>query len=53
LARLIDPETFPQLSAVLASGDLADDEGLDAEFDFGLDRVLDGIGVLVAGGRHR
>jgi AcrR family transcriptional regulator len=53
LARLIDEETFPELSAVLRSGDLADDEGLDAEFEFGLARVLDGIGVLVAAARKR
>jgi AcrR family transcriptional regulator len=53
LARLVDAETFPELSAVLASGELADEEGVDAEFEFGLARVLDGIGVLVDAARKR
>jgi AcrR family transcriptional regulator len=48
LARLIDPQRFPALTAVLASGVLSKTEEWDDEFIFGLDRVLDGIGALVA-----
>jgi AcrR family transcriptional regulator len=50
LAKLTDPERFPALHALLASGvfEQADDpDDLDAEFDFGLQRILDGIEVLV------
>jgi AcrR family transcriptional regulator len=48
LAKLIDAERFPELSMVIAAGAL-DDEGEpeDAEFIFGLERVLDGVEVLV------
>lgn len=48
LAKVIDPEQFPAVTAVLAS-EMAG-EGPDdflAEFVFGLERVLDGIEVLV------
>ncbi|HEX5995838.1 MAG TPA: TetR/AcrR family transcriptional regulator [Jiangellales bacterium] len=48
LARIIDPERFPAVTAVLTS-ELAG-EGPDdflAEFVFGLERVLDGIEALV------
>jgi AcrR family transcriptional regulator len=53
LAQLVDPQSFPQITAVIASGAMADEEGIDAEFEFGLERVLDGIGVLVAAARKR
>ena len=46
LGRLIDP--FPGLTAVLASGVLDTTDEWDDEFTFGLDRLLDGIGALVA-----
>jgi AcrR family transcriptional regulator len=48
LGRLIDPDRFPGLTAVLASGVLDTTDEWDDEFRFGLERVLDGIGVLVA-----
>jgi AcrR family transcriptional regulator len=48
LGRLIDPNRFPGLTAVLASGVLDTTDEWDDEFTFGLDRVLDGIGALVA-----
>ena len=48
LGRLIDPHRFPGLTAVLASGVLDTTDEWDDEFAFGLERVLDGIGVLVA-----
>jgi AcrR family transcriptional regulator len=48
LAKLIDTDRFPAESAAIASG-LFDtpDEDPDADFVFGLDRILDGIEVLV------
>jgi AcrR family transcriptional regulator len=50
LARLTDPERFPALHAAIAAGVLDDedeDSDLDAEFVFGLERLLDGVDVLV------
>jgi AcrR family transcriptional regulator len=50
LARLTDAERFPALHAVIEAGVLdqpGDSEDLDAEFVFGLERVLDGIEALV------
>jgi AcrR family transcriptional regulator len=47
LARLTDAERFPALHATLASGVLDQDDDPDDEFTFGLERVLDGIEVLV------
>jgi AcrR family transcriptional regulator len=50
LTRLIDPDRFPALSRVVAAGVFDDDGGAegypDDEFDFGLQRVLDGIEAL-------
>jgi AcrR family transcriptional regulator len=56
LRRLVDPERFPALTALLAAGvfDVADDPG--DEFVFGLERVLDGVAALIdarAGPRRR
>ena len=48
LGQLIDPHRFPGLTAVLASGVLDTTDEWDDEFTFGLERVLDGIGALVA-----
>jgi AcrR family transcriptional regulator len=47
LANLTDPQRFPALTAFLAAGvfDAADDP--DDEFTFGLDRILDGVQVLI------
>ena len=47
LSQLTDPRRFPALTAFIASGvfDAADEP--DDEFIFGLDRILDGIAVLV------
>jgi AcrR family transcriptional regulator len=50
LAKLIDPERFPAVTAGLASGALDDDEEEefgDNEFLFGLERVLDGLEMLI------
>jgi AcrR family transcriptional regulator len=53
LARVADPARYPALAAAVAAGAFDDPEGtqeggeLDDEFTFGLDRILDGIEVLV------
>jgi AcrR family transcriptional regulator len=47
LARLTDPEAFPALHAALASDAFARDDDPDDEFIFGLERVLDGVAVLI------
>jgi AcrR family transcriptional regulator len=47
LAQLADAERFPALHAAIASGALDDDDELDSEFVFGLERVLDGVEALV------
>jgi AcrR family transcriptional regulator len=47
LAKLIDAERFPALDHAVASGAFDDDDDPDAEFVFGLERVLDGIDALV------
>ena len=45
---LIDAERFPALTAAIDAGVFAEPDEPDDEFVFGLERVLDGIGVLVA-----
>jgi AcrR family transcriptional regulator len=51
--ELITPDRFPALAPMIAAGELDDDEGEDFDdfeadqFPFGLERVLDGIGVLI------
>jgi AcrR family transcriptional regulator len=47
LARLTDAERFPALHAAIASGALDDEDDIDAEFNFGLGRILDGIEALI------
>jgi len=54
LSRLIDPERFPAVHAAIASGSL-DDEPDHAQADFtadelafGLERILDGLEVLIS-----
>ena len=51
LSQLTDPQRFPALTAFIAAGvfDAYDDP--DDEFIFGLDRILDGVEVLIAGRR--
>jgi len=44
---LIDPERFPMVSATAATGAFDDDAGVEGEFRFGLDRILDGLEVLL------
>jgi AcrR family transcriptional regulator len=47
LTQLTDADAFPALHAALGSEAFAQDDDPDDEFAFGLERVLDGIGVLV------
>jgi AcrR family transcriptional regulator len=47
LRILVDPVHFPEMTAVIASGVLADEDLNEDDYAFGLERILDGIGVLV------
>lgn len=47
LARLTDAALFPALHAAIAAGVFAAADDADAEFVFGLERILDGLGALV------
>lgn len=47
LGALTDAERHPAITRLLASGVLEYGDEADTEFDFGLDRVLDGIEVLI------
>ncbi len=47
LAEILDPHEFPALVAAVHGGAFANDEGADREFAFSLERILDGIGVLI------
>jgi len=49
LGQLTDPRRFPALTAFIAAGVFDAADGPDDEFVFGLDRILDGIGVLIGG----
>lgn len=48
LQRLIAGRSFPALERLIASGALEQEDDLDGEFRFGLDRVLDGIDAFIA-----
>ena len=47
LRRLADPQRFPALTEFIAAGVFDAADGPDDEFIFGLDRILDGIEVLI------
>jgi AcrR family transcriptional regulator len=47
LTRVTDPAQFPALRAAIAAGIFDGPGDFADEFTFGLDRILDGIGVLV------
>jgi Tetracyclin repressor-like, C-terminal domain len=49
LAELADPGRFPALATFIAAGVFEAEDGPDDEFVFGLDRILDGVEVLVKG----
>jgi AcrR family transcriptional regulator len=50
LGALIEGGDFPALANALASGALEDEDDPDSEFEFGLERILDGVAALIA--RH-
>jgi AcrR family transcriptional regulator len=50
LSHLTDAGAFPALHQAIASGALDDEDDIDAEFNFGLARILDGIETLIRGG---
>ena len=48
MATLVDGEQLPHLMKVIEAGVFDDEGGYgDAEFEFGLERMLDGFGVLI------
>jgi len=47
--QLADPRRFPALTAFIEAGVFEAEDGPDDEFIFGLDRILDGVEVLVRG----
>ncbi|MFF3753896.1 TetR/AcrR family transcriptional regulator C-terminal domain-containing protein [Streptomyces sp. NPDC002018] len=49
LRRLADPDRYPAVAGLLAGGVMDEVDAPDAEFTFGLERLLDGVEVLVAG----
>lgn len=50
LGALIEGGDFPALADAVASGALEDEDDPDSEFEFGLERILDGVAALIA--RH-
>jgi AcrR family transcriptional regulator len=55
LSRLTDADRFPAVHRAIASGTLDDDDAddFDADFDYGLERILDGIDALIRRTRRR
>jgi AcrR family transcriptional regulator len=51
LARLADPVRFPALARFIAAGVFEAEDGPDDEFIFGLNRILDGVAVLIGDGQ--
>jgi AcrR family transcriptional regulator len=48
LSELTDAARFPALHRAIASGELDDeDEDFESDFEFGLSRILDGVGALI------
>jgi AcrR family transcriptional regulator len=47
LTRLTTAEQFPALHRAIASGALDDDDDIEVELEFGLERILDGVAVLI------
>ena len=50
LAELADPARFPALARFIAAGVFEAEDGPDDEFIFGLDRILDGVALLIEAG---
>ena len=56
LTQLLDPAYFPEVHRAIGGGALSDEDpddiGMDDEFEFGLERILDGVEVLVRAARR-
>ena len=48
LTQLADPRRFPALTKFIAAGVFDRADPPEAEFTFGLDRVLDGLAALIS-----
>src|SRR5690606_3324852 len=49
LRRLIDARSHPHLHDVVEAGVFEDDDNPDYDFEFGLERLLDGVESLIRG----
>jgi AcrR family transcriptional regulator len=47
IRALIDPDRFPGVWSAVSAGAFEDDAGIDGEFHFALERILDGIAMLL------
>ncbi|MDX6244293.1 MAG: hypothetical protein QOE76_2016 [Frankiales bacterium] len=47
LAMVLPEDRFPALHRAIHSGALSDEDDIDHEFDFGLQRILDGVAALI------
>lgn len=47
IRALIDPDRFPGVWTAVSAGAFEDDAGVDGEFRFGLERILDGVATLL------
>ena len=45
---MIEGGDFHALADAIASGALEDEDDPDSEFEFGLERILDGVAALIA-----
>ncbi len=52
IRALIDPDRFPGVWTAISAGAFEDDAGVDGEFRFGLERLLDGIAMLLRAPRR-
>jgi AcrR family transcriptional regulator len=53
MTRLASAERFPALHRAISSGALDDDDDIEVELEFGLERILDGVAVLIDGAARR
>ena len=47
LRQLIHPDRYPEAWAAVNAGAFDDQAGIEREFSYGLDRILDGLGTLL------
>ncbi len=48
LAQVLDPERFPEVARMMKTNAFDDGAGMGQEFEFGLERILDGVAVAIA-----